>query len=227
MRRLFPGTITVHIVQHAAGLQEINELETSLLSHKREELVLEWTQRGMYGDAKVFRHREILVQEPSIPSRRLGAELALEENPDFHLWLEDDAIVCDENCHRWAELMSKASLGVYRCHPEGYVNSAYFLSTRSFDICLLEELKNYSRWTLSGSLYTITKGLKRVNPDIPRIEAAISRLAKKPWAYFSPAYAVRYHSTKRGSLKSLQRFIFRLCPNELPLLSIDFPAELR
>lgn len=206
MRRLFPGSFEVVIVQHRADVRS----DTALLGTQQTPadqlgLVERWTREGRYAGAEVIQHAIEHPAYPSIPSYHLAARAALERRADFHLWLEDDAIVFDQGCARWPELLRDRDVGVYRDFH--HVNSAYFVSRRSYDERIVAPLSAYEAWTWRR-----------------RIEPFLARQARAGRAQLPPEYAVRHHAREYPycGLRYVVDFVRRWCPEELALLEIDF-----
>ena len=137
MKQAFPGSLDVWIIQDT-GLAKGN-LHTSakLSSDAKTHLNAQWTDEGRYAGDTIVRYDESLKPRYSqlLPSYRIGMEIALRERADFHLWLEDDSIVLDRECGKWADLLAGRDAGVYGRAQN--ICTAFFVSTPPFDTWLL------------------------------------------------------------------------------------------
>lgn len=104
-------------------------------SKRTNQRVLQWQDEGMYEGAEVFSHSEWFPALPSLPSFLMAAEIALREDADYHLWLDDDAIVLDEEC-AWEGIREA---GVYR--ENDIINQAYFVSRPMLDARMTDMLR--------------------------------------------------------------------------------------
>ncbi len=206
MRRLFPGEVEVVIVQHrgdASGGK--NQLESGRLHAGGLDRVGQWTQEGKYAGADVIEHAINYPAYPSIPGLHLCVKAALDRKADFHLWLEDDALVMDYDCGRWDQLLGRREVGAYRDFHN--LNSAYLLTRPDFDARMLTQFEDYERWNW-----------KR------RLEPELRRNLRTRRTYLNPAYAVRYHHRNYPytGIRYVVDRVRDLWPEDLPLLDIDF-----
>jgi hypothetical protein len=223
MRALFPGSVECVLVQHRADAAS-GETALESLRHGRDklELVARWTAEGRYDGADIIGHDILHAAYPSIPSLHLGVKEALARHADFHLWLEDDALVFDRDCAHWDALLGGREVGVYR--PFHHLNSAYLLTRPSFDRRVLGPLSDHASFTWRGR----------------RIEPFLRQHMRTRRAYLEPRYAVRYHHRyyPYTGLRYVVDALRELAPEALPLLDLDFgpgcaslppitPAELR
>lgn len=182
------------------------------------------TGTGYFGEARIVRHARTHFW-PIVPSLQLAAETALKLNADFHLWLEDDAIVYDTDCDTWALTLRDADVGLYAdTDAKQMINTAYFISTREFDerfLRVLSELKpgvtlnsNLGKW----SDYIGKNSL---------IEHCAWRAARKP-VYLGPDKMYKHHlyeryrRTKAMVAAWLKNTIPGITDDDLATLSDDF-----
>lgn len=223
MRELLGGSFEAFLVQHSYNVPSHSPLETSGLPDKRLELVREWTNRGMYPHATIIKWGEYFPRYPQIPAMEIAAQIAIREKADFHLWIEDDALVFDLKCHEWTTRVADGSVGMYRNKEEGYVNSAYFLSTRSFDRQFETLLANRQFWDINKSMYHLVNAKKLLNVDAPRIESQIARLAGQNKTLLDEEAAARYNRTDHQSYFQLRRLVRSINPELEAMLALDFP----
>jgi hypothetical protein len=212
MRAVFPGRLDVVLIQHEARDQRWGRrLRSMHLGRERQELVKRWTADGRYGDAEVIRHAKWHAPYPSIPSFQLCAQVALAHNADFHLWLEDDALVDDAQCGQWERLIGNAEVGVYRPNTH-IINNSWFVSRPSFDARVLPRLSQYWTWR-----------------RFSRLEAWFRKQHQGEPAKFEPRYAVRNHHKQSPftGMPYVVDKIAELAPHELDLLEVDFGDEAR
>lgn len=206
MQQRFPGEIEVLLIQHQAKQQRFARLQSAKLPADREQLLAEWTAAGRYQPASVLRHAEWHEPYPNLPSMQIAAEEALRRKADFHVWLEDDAMLVDEDCDRWEELLAGAELGVYRSGAK-MINHAWFISRPSFDQRILPGIKRRWMWR-----------------RFSRLESWLRTQTKTAPAELEPRFATRHHHKEYPytGMPWLVAAIAELCPEELDLLTIDF-----
>ncbi len=206
MRARFPGDLEVVLIQHEAKTQRFSRLQSAKLPAERERLVSEWTHGGRYDGARVLRHSEWHEPYPSLPSMQFAAEQALAARADFHVWLEDDALLLDESCARWDEQLGSAELGVYRSSDE-IINTAWFVSRPSFDRRILPGLRRRWAWRRFSRL---EPWLRKKTTHVP--------------AQLEPHFATREHHQvyPYTGMNWLVAKVAELCPDQLELLTLDF-----
>jgi hypothetical protein len=144
MRDVLGFDLRVFVIQHQPMPMSDGPLETNR-SPRGTERVEQRTKDGMYDGAAVVSHSEWFPPLPSLPSVLMAAELGIEMAADYHLWLDDDAIVLDEECS-WE---GHDDVRVYRVND--IVNQAYFVSSRGFDERVTDMLRTVeSDWRVPG-----------------------------------------------------------------------------
>ena len=140
MKHVFPGEMKLYHIFHDVHVDN-TILESNRLNHKHLDNAREFIRNDRYQNATIVKHKEVNPELLSLPSCRLGVEIALEENADLHLWLEDDAIVFDKDCASWSP---KIDIGLYRytMHAE-MVNCAFMLTSSDYDRKILPQLCSY------------------------------------------------------------------------------------
>lgn len=206
MRQWFPGPVDCVIVQHrvdASGGK--TALESLAQGSAGIATVREWTAAGRYAGAEIIGHEIIHRPYPTVPGYHLAVAAALERGADYHLMLEDDAIVIDPECGRWDERLGRSEVGVYRRFHE--INTAYYVARASFDRRIVARLADYRAFTWK----------RRMEPFL-RSQLRTSR------AYLEPSYAVRYHHREYPytGLRYVVDRIRALAPEDVPLLDVDF-----
>jgi len=213
----FPGEIIVYLIQHVGGFfGSKNFLETSMMPKEKLKLVREWTEQGRYEGAKIIQHSESQPHYPHMPSMRKGVEYALEENADFHLWMDDDVIICDEECDKWVDIIGSSDVGVYNDKAE-IINVGYFVSTPKFDRRMLPLMSNRKIWSIVKDNYDESG---KLNPG--RIEARLT-LESQSRAYLNETYRARMHRNRKSNAESVRKMVKELSPQEVDLLKIDYP----
>lgn len=207
MQAVFPGQIEVVLVQHRSlpdPKQSDPFLETTKTDPSWGERVVEWTEAGRYEGADVVTHDVHNPNYPSIPTFHRACVEALNRGADYHLWIEDDALVCDENCGRWPAIFGDREMGVYRHFSE--VNAAFFVTRPAFDERALPGLERYAHWT---------KG--------ERIERYLRRQLRTPRAHLNPAYAVRNHRNPfpYTGARFVAEMVRRIAPEDVELLDLE------
>lgn len=151
MQALFPGEMKLFHIFHDSN-QEGSEIESNRLSDSHRKNVWDFLSKKLYPNAKIIAHQETSTENTALPSYRLAAEIAMEEQADFHLWIEDDALVFDTECNLWPERVK--DIGLYRfTQKQEMVNPSFLLSTPGYNRRLLELFKNYRKE--DSSLYAI------------------------------------------------------------------------
>ena len=207
MRKAFGGEMEAVIIQHRADASGLNPRMESSLSAGEEKLarVRHWTEEGRYDGAEVVAHEIVHPPYPSIPSYHLAVKAALDRQADFHIWLEDDALINDPECGDWDRLLGVSEVGVYRKFH--HLNTAYLVTRRSFAERILPKLADYSAW----------------NPK-SRAEAFLRWNLRTSRSYLNPAHATRYHVREYPytGLRYVVQAVREVAPDALGLLELDF-----
>lgn len=207
MQECFPGELEAVVIQHRANAAGGNRRLESLKGDSDERLdrVLKWTEEGRFAGATVLPHDVIHRPYPSIPTVHRGVQAALERDADFHIWLEDDALLLDFDCADWDKLLGQSEVGVYRRFH--YLNTAYLVTRRSFAERIEKPLSRYDDWSENS-----------------RLEKFLWRQLATSRAYLKPENAVRYHHQyyPYTGLRYVADALRRIAPEALPLLDIDF-----
>ena len=215
MQAVFPGEMLLyHIFHDYAGVGPSYLQSNLTLGDDNLKNVKDFIAQGKYANAKVLRHEILYKEYTYLPSVALAATVAIHERADFHLWLEDDAIVLDSGCDQWPALFGDGDVGLYRDTAyKGMVNSAYFVSRTSFDRRLLPRLSEYvpdnKPHSESGQLEDL----------LCQCAAGTTLLRRED--------AIRYHISKKfpTSLEDVEAWLTRrlgVTPDELDLLSLDY-----
>ena len=204
MRRMIDGQVEVAIIQHRKIPRNADTFLATNKTAGGTQRVADWTRSGRFEAATIIGHDIEHPPYPSIPSFHLACEAALERRADYHLWLEDDALVWDEECDRWPEIFGPREIGVYRSFSA--INASYFVSRPDFDQRILSGLADYGHWSR-----------KR------RLEPWLWQNLRTRRVRLSPRYAVRTHF--REYPFTGDRFVVdmvrRLCPQDLQLLDLE------
>jgi hypothetical protein len=142
-------------------------------------------------------------------------EIALRERADFHLWLEDDAIVLDRDCGQWGKLLTGRDAGVYQRVQN--ICPAYFVSTPAFDTRLLPIVRDKN---VDGIHQPFDDALGW-RPSVGEIEYYTTWACKTDRALLNPASVARVHS--RPESHQLVQFVRNIAGHKVGLLNIDFP----
>ena len=217
MKQAFPGSLDVWIIQDT-GLAKGNiHTSANVYSDTKRHLIAEWTDAGRYAGATIVRHDEPLdPRYPQLlPSYRIGMEIARRERADFHLWLEDDAIVLDRDCGQWGDLLADKDAGVYQLVQN--ICPAFFVSTPAFDTRLLSIVRDRKVDGIHQP-FDDTQGWR---PSLGDVEYYTTWACKTERALLNPASVARVHS--RPESHQLVQFVRAIAPREAGLLNIDFP----
>ncbi len=214
MKDIFPGEMELYLIQHVGGFSNHHTpLKTAKINNSRLQLVQQWTDEGMYEGANIIQHTECWPNYPHMPSIRYGVELAIKNNSDFHIWLEDDALLLDENCNTWDRIENGY---IATCTHSKIVNVAYLLTTLGFDKKILPLVSDKSIWKLGGSNYNRDGSLKDC-----RVEARLAKEAGDKRVLLN-AKSARMHKSCPKRIKRLQELIEYVAPGKSKLLNIDF-----
>jgi hypothetical protein len=205
MQAIFPGTIEVVLVQHRSLPERPDEfLETNQTDPTWGRRVVEWTDAGRFEGADVVTHEVHNPNYPSIPTFHRACQAALDRGADFHLWMEDDALVCDPSCGRWPDMFGRREMGVYRYFSE--INAAFFVTRPSFDERALPGLQNYDGWTKQE-----------------RIEKYLRKTLRTPRVHLDPSHAVRTHRNPfpYTGTRFVADMVRRIAPEDAHLLDLE------
>jgi hypothetical protein len=227
MREQFHGDVQLYHVFHDCHISG-----SAMASNKVDETHVQKVRAaiddGMFSHAKIIKHHEINEDWPALPSFVLAATLIPKVvNADFHLWLEDDAIVYDPDCGSWAITLGSHDVGLYQnTNEKQMINTAYFLSTNEFDVRFSRMLTEFKRTlqipqTAKGAWdnYTGRGSL---------IEHCAWRAARSA-VYLGPNKAFRHHPHPRYTKDRamvhawLENTIPNITADDLALLALDFP----
>jgi hypothetical protein len=221
MKDLFDGEIELYHVFHDFHFQH-DELESNRsYGELHLDRVRMFIDGEAFSEAKIIRHREVNYDHFAVPSFIKAAEVALEREADFHLWMEDDAIVLDEDCDRWGELLKGCDVGIYRdTRRHKMFNTAFFLSTREFDEKAVTALRGYERDS-AVDYFKMGHG--------SQIEHTMWRASRKQ-AVLNKRYASRHHpGGKWGTVSELRKWVKDAIPEitdeHLSYLYLDFGDE--
>lgn len=142
MRKLSAFDFEIYLIQHLTPTYLFG-LETSNITGL--EKVEQWTKEGKFYGAHIVQHSEVYKTCPALPSYKLGVEIFLREKGDLHIWLEDDAMIMDDDPKSWFAIKS---VGTYRVSDN--IPIRHTITTRSFDIDILH-LMNTEQWNLDWS----------------------------------------------------------------------------
>jgi hypothetical protein len=201
MRAIFPGEIKVFIIQHTRqGVANVKHLDSNRLINYSLEDVADWTKRGMYSEATIIDNHTWNPDDPALQSFIIGMETSLKEKADFHVWLEDDALLCDLECDKWPELLKDKEVGVY--YKNNIVNPAFLVTKQSFDEKILKLAKN-GGIKLSALFIDYGKPTQRLDVNSKQIEMVMENTRVGDKALLKTEYVGRTHQGEGGSLTSL------------------------
>jgi hypothetical protein len=217
MKAAFPGAFDVWIIQDTGLAKGSVHTSSKVYSEAKQDLVAKWTDAGRYAGATIVRHDEPLdPRYPQLlPSYRIGMEIALRERADFHLWLEDDAIVLDRECGQWGDLLAGRDAGVYQRVQN--ICPALFVSTPAFDERLLPIVRDRN----VNGIHQPFDDAQGWRPSVGEIEYYTTWACKTERTLLNPASVARVHT--RPESHKLFQFVKKIAPHEAGLLNIDFP----
>jgi len=215
MRDLFGGKIELYHVLHDLHFQS-HELESNRMGIEHLESVKDFIRKGMFPEATIISHRELHSEHLAVPSYIKAAEIAIERNADFHLWIEDDALVLDRECHNWNSQLKDADVGLYRDNGHHQmINTAFFLSSRGFDERMLDIFKHYKA---DGKDYFATSMGSQTEHFFWR--------ASKKQVVLNNTYAERHHPPNGKTIPELKKWLRLIIPEiqeeHLSYLHLDF-----
>lgn len=181
--------------------------------------------RNMFKEAELIVHYWINNEWPGLPSVIEATELAKKLDVDFHLCMEDDAIVYDMDCDKWATILGSGDVGTYmNTVSKEMINCAYVLGTREFDNRLSLMLQEFKR---TITLPCNKQNYESYNGKYSMIEHIFYRAARQP-IYMGTDKAFRHHPyptfTKTGKdvCAWLKKTIPHITKEDLALVSGEF-----
>ncbi len=210
LRACFPGEIEVVLIQHrvdaSGGGTTLESLRAAGAAEKLAR-VRTWTEEGRFVGATVVGHEIVHRPYPLIPSVHLGVRAALERRADFHLWLQDDALVFDEEIAHWPERLAGHEVGVYAPTPQ-ILHPAFLVTRPAFDRRIIGPLENYAAWTWGRT----------------PLETFLRRNLRTRRAYLPRHYAVRSHPREYPytGIRYVVTAVKKIAPGAVPLLDLDF-----
>jgi hypothetical protein len=217
MRKVFGGQMELYHIFHDLHVKD-DELESNR-SHGLEHLdrVNHFIKKGLFSEAFIVRHQERNIEHLAIPSFLKAARIAIRENADFHVWLEDDAIILDKECNKWKDDLKNADVGLYRdTRWQKMINCAFFVSTREFDKRMVNIFSDYQRDNTENYI-----------PFGSQVEHFLWR-ASKSQALLKGKYAERHHPSGKWKvhLPALKKWLVDAIPEitqeHLDYLNLDF-----
>jgi hypothetical protein len=224
-KKCFRGDVKLfHIFHNCHGNQGALYSNASMgEGHVRK--VMKFIKDKQFPEAKIIEHNTVSKEWPALPSYKLAIDVAIREKADFHLWMEDDAIIYDRNCNTWALTLGSGDIGLYRdTDKKEMVNIAYFLSTNEYDrrlkrlmhefykgVEIPSNLGNWGNYAGKGSL----------------IEHMAWRASRKP-ILLERYKAYRHHPHKAHNVTGtmvkewLKKTIPDISKQDLWLLNLDF-----
>jgi hypothetical protein len=217
MREMFDGKIELYHIFHDLHTQH-GELESSRdYTEDSLENVRQFIEYDLFSEAIVISHRESSIEHLALPSFKMALEMTIQRDADFHLWMEDDAIIFDKECNLWEKKLGDADVGLYRdTRSQKMINTAFFLSRGSFDRRMLKYIKNYHR-----------DSAEDYSPFGSQIEYAFWS-ASKSQAVLKAEYAKRHHpyGKWRSTISDVKRWLKGAIPeiseDHLDYLRLDF-----
>lgn len=226
MQERFNGEVKLFHIFHASNGLASHMTSNRVLGAERVEQVQQFIDSGHYANAIILNHTTTSDKWPTLPSLQLAAATALKEEADFHLWLEDDAIVYDEACSTWATALGSGDVGLFMdTNEKQMVNTAYFLSTREYDARFINMLAEYRG--VNTELTTNKCDWDKYAGKGSLIEHLAWRAARKP-IYLGPNKAFRHHQYQKFSKTGtdvrdwLVKHVPGISPLDLGLLQRDF-----
>lgn len=215
MKESFPGDLELNIIQHVGGFTKkpLTHLVTSRMDNNKLKLVQEWTDAGRYAGANIIQHKEKWPRYPHMPSFKRGVELAVNGNFDYHIWLEDDALIFSDDCSKWCNIEDGY---IATCNSSKIVCVAFMLTTLGFDKQILPLVSNKNIWKLGGTNFNKDGTLKPCRVEARfALEAGDKRVPFRVWR-------ARMHKNKQEPRQKLSEFISWIAPGKEKLLEIDF-----
>lgn len=225
MRQCITGEVKLFHIFHDGHNTSAGKTNSAKMRADRVDMVKAHISSGSYPEAIIRSHKRTCDFHPVLPSLQLAVQVALEEQADFHLWLEDDAIVYDQDCGTWATTLASGDAGLYAdTDKKQLINTAYFLSTREYDQrfnLLLQEFQNRPTITANKGRWDDYAGRGSL------IEHVAWRAARRP-VYLGPGKMFRHHPyarhTKTAAMVKewLRNNIKGITKPDLDLLALDF-----
>ena len=226
MKERFNGRILYYHILHNLHDSKHNLFSNKQLCENKLKLVEEYIKQEKFKNAHILSHERTSAAWPALHSVKIAANcLGSIGFYDFHLWMEDDAIIYDTDCDQWATILGSADVGLYRnTDKKQMINTAYFLSTPEFDhriLRILEEFHNDLDIRQNKGLFDNFKG------GASTIEHLFWRAARKP-VLLNPDHAMRHHPyvKHRRTGEEVRRWLRRTIPNisneDIELTKQDF-----
>ncbi len=237
MQQIFPGEMKVFLIQHLANVSNLC-MQSGDICDSKLDLVKQWSDDDKFSGAEIIRHAEVVPKHPALPSYRIGVETALREHADFHVWLEDDALIFDEECSRWSEIIGEKDVGVYRPRSN-FIHVAYLVSRPDFDKRILEMMETEELWDIGStkkpffrkrffrrllSYATLNLYEYGFSPPIGHVEYFMTKACKTKKIALNANFAARFHQGIDPQL--IINMVKKVAPSELSLLKVDFESEL-
>ncbi len=206
MKALFPGEMKLYLIQHTpTGGQ--NCTKSATMSDDNLKMVRDWTDNGMFEGASIIQHSDFCQNDAVLPTYRRGVKLALDESADFHLWIEDDALVFDRGCGSWTETLKDKEVGVYRDY--NMINCAFFVGTPSYEKKIYDIMLDESKWNQRAAFWLPDR--REMDINAPKIEPILTKNCLTR-TVFDESYAGRIHKNQLDSFNHMITLMHKTSP---------------
>lgn len=226
MKERVHGRILYYHIVH--NLHDANHtlFSNKHLGEDKLKLVEEYIKKEKFNNAQILLHEQTPEVWPALPSLKIAANCHGSFGLyNFHLWMEDDAIIYDTDCDQWATILGSGDVGLYRnTDKKQMINTAYLLSTPEFDhriLSILEEFHKDFDLLQNKGLFDKYKG----GPTV--LEHLFWRAARKP-VLLNPDHAMRHHPyvKHRRTGEEVRQWLKRTIPDlsneDIELTKQDF-----
>ncbi|MFW6129657.1 MAG: hypothetical protein ACOC56_00645 [Atribacterota bacterium] len=220
MKNAYNGKLDICLVQHI-----LNNQEKRVERLKKNKKILKYAEDGFYKNAIILRHDRYFKKYPSMPTYKKAVKYFLDNDYDYHLWIEDDAVVMDREINSWIEKMriNKASIGEFIIDPKNptyMAKSQILFSDRGFNERFYQECLREETWDRSAKMV----GKKK--PTDKRLEFKINKLSLEQRTRVSRAYARIFWREPLSDKINMLNFLRDFVPEgDLKYIEMDFNME--
>jgi hypothetical protein len=208
MKASFPGEMKLYLIQHIPR-GGANCTKSANMSDDNLKIVREWTDNGMFDGADIIQHSDFCERDAVMPTYRRGVKLALDESANFHLWLEDDALVFDRDCGSWPVTLKDKDVGVYRNYD--MINCAFFVGTPSYEKRIYDIMLDESKWDMMAPFWLPDRSEMDINA--PKIEPILTKNCLSR-SIFDESYAGRIHKNHIDSFNHMINIMHKANPEQ-------------
>lgn len=157
-----------------------------------------------------------------MPTYKKAVEYFLENDYDYHLWIEDDALVMDKQINDWVDRMKGSDVGEFIIdpkHPKYMMKSQILLGNREFNKRFYDECLKEKTWDRKAKM------VGRRKPTDRRLEFKLKKVSRgrRTRVSTTEGYARMFWREPLSDKINMLNFLRTFVPeNDLKYMKMDF-----